>query len=170
MQVKSLHFSISDVCLQEFVKLLQIKFLNLKLSDVTNFRALCGACGFVKSSEVKSGLAPPYPGKKSRVLIAEHLSLFGIAKNDSKDISTQRPRRSIGLAVHRGWAELLFGRSRDLAEDPRQPHNHTRETDEGDAETHEYFHLHHTYGAGAATAAPARARELSGYTLGSQGL
>ena len=61
---------------------------------------------------------------------------------------TQRIRRSIGLAVHRGWAKLLLGRCRDLAQDPRQPRTHTRETDEDDAEAHEYFHFHQTRGRG----------------------
>ena len=52
-------------------------------------------------------------------LSAEHPALFDIAKNESKTTFTQRALRSIRLAVHRGWAELLPGRYFDLAEDPR---------------------------------------------------
>ena len=39
---------------------------------------------------------------------AEHLALFDDAMNESKQMFTQRMRRSIGLAVHRGWAKLLL--------------------------------------------------------------
>ena len=81
-------------------------------------------------------------------LSAEYLSFFDIAKKESKGIFTQRIRRSLGLAVHRGWAKLLLDRCRDLVEDPRQPRTHTHETDEDDAEAHEYFHLHQTRGRG----------------------
>ena len=70
-------------------------------------------------------------------LNAEHLALFDGAMNESKQISTQRTRRSIGLAVHRGWAKLLLDRCRDLVQDPRQPRTHTRETDKDDVEAHE---------------------------------
>ena len=58
-------------------------------------------------------------------------ALFEIAKNKSKGISTQRIRRSLGLAVRREWAKWLIGRCRDPDEDPRQPRTHARETDEG---------------------------------------
>ena len=47
-------------------------------------------------------------------LNAEHLALFDDAMNESKQMFTQQIRRSIGLAVHRGWAKLLLGRFRDL--------------------------------------------------------
>ena len=62
--------------------------------------------------------------------------------------NTQRIRRSLGLTVHRGWAKLLLDRCRDLVVDPRQPRTHAHETDEDDAEAHEYFHLHQTRGRG----------------------
>ena len=78
----------------------------------------------------------------------EHLALFDDAMNESKQMSTQRIRRSIGLTVHRGWAKLLLGRCRDIVQDPRQPRTHTRETDEDDAEAREYFHFHQTRGGG----------------------
>ena len=81
-------------------------------------------------------------------LNAEHLALFDGAMNESKQMFTQQIRRSIGLAVHRGWAKLLLGRCRDLAQDPRQPRTYTRETDENAAEAHEYFHFHQTCGRG----------------------
>ena len=67
-------------------------------------------------------------------LSARHLALFDSAKNESKGMFTQRACRSIGLAVHRGWGKLLLGRYRDLAEGPRQPRTHTRETGKIDAE------------------------------------
>ena len=66
--------------------------------------------------------------------------------NESKQMFTQQNRRSIGLAVHRGWAKLLLDRCRDLFQDPRQPRTHTRETDEGDVDAHEYFNFHQTRG------------------------
>ena len=81
-------------------------------------------------------------------LNVEHLALFNIAMNESKQIFTQQIRRSIGLAVRRGWAKLLLDRCRDLAQDPRQPRTHTRETDEDGASEHEYFHIHQTRGRG----------------------
>ena len=93
-------------------------------------------------------------------LNAEHLALFAAfddAMNESRQMFTQRIRRSIGLAVHRGWAKLLLDRCRDLLQDPRKPCTHIRETDEDDAEAHEEFHFHQT-AAGAATTAPARSR------------
>ena len=79
-------------------------------------------------------------------LDAEHLALFDDAMNESKQRFTKRMRRSIGLAIHRGWAELLLDRCRDLVQDPRQPRTHTRETNEDDAEAHGYFHFHQTRG------------------------
>ena len=81
-------------------------------------------------------------------LSAEHLAPFGGAMNESKQMFTQRVRRSIGLAVHRGWANLLLDGCRDLVQDPRQPRTHTRGTDEDDAEAHEYFHFHQARGRG----------------------
>ena len=81
-------------------------------------------------------------------LNAEHLALFDGAMNESKQMFTQRMRRSVRLAVHCGWAKLLLDRCRDLVQDPRQPRFHTREADEDDAEAHEYFHFHQTRGGG----------------------
>ena len=68
--------------------------------------------------------------------------------NESKQMSTQRTRRSIGLAVHRGWAKPLLDRCRDLVQDPQQPRTRTRETDKDDAEAHEHFHFLQTRGGG----------------------
>ena len=68
--------------------------------------------------------------------------------NESKEMFTQRIRRSIGLAAQRGWAKLLFDRCRDLAQDARQPRTHTRETDEDDAAECEYFQFKRTRGRG----------------------
>ena len=81
-------------------------------------------------------------------LNAEHLALFDGAMNESKQMSTQRMRRSIGHAVPRGWAKLLLDKCCDLVQDPRQPRTHTRETDEDDAEAHENFHFQPTRGGG----------------------
>ena len=68
--------------------------------------------------------------------------------NESKQMFTQQIRRSIGLAVHRGWAKLLLDRCRDLSRDSRQPRTHTREADEDDAEVDEHIHFHQTRGRG----------------------
>ena len=84
----------------------------------------------------------------SRVSSAPSTFPSSTSPRRSKGIFTQRIRRSLGLAVHRGWAKLLLDRCRDLVEDPRQPRTHTHETDEDDAEAHEYFHLHQTRGRG----------------------
>ena len=81
-------------------------------------------------------------------LSAENLAFFDIAKKESRGIFTQRIGRSLGLAVHRGWAKMLLDRCRGLAEDPRQPRMHAHETDEDEAEAHEYFHFHQTRGRG----------------------
>ena len=80
-------------------------------------------------------------------LNAEHLALFDDAMNESKQMFTLI-RRSIALAVNRGWAKLLLDRCRYLVQDPRQPRTQTRETDEDDAEAHRYFHFHQTRGRG----------------------
>ena len=81
-------------------------------------------------------------------LSAKYLAFFDIAKKESKGIFTQRIRRSLGLAVHRGWAKLLLDRCHDLVEDPRQPRRRAHETDEDDAEAHEYYHFLQTRGRG----------------------
>ena len=41
-------------------------------------------------------------------LNAEHLALFDGAMNESNQMFTQRSRRTIGLALHRGWAKQLL--------------------------------------------------------------
>ena len=81
-------------------------------------------------------------------LNAGHLVLFDDTPNESKQMFTQRIRRSIGLALHCGWAKLLLDRFRDLVQDPRQQRAHTRETDEDDAEAYGFFHFHQTRGRG----------------------
>ena len=81
-------------------------------------------------------------------LNAERLALFDDAMNVSKQMFTKRIRRSIGIAVQRGWAKLLLDRCRDLVQGPRQPRTHTRETDEDGAEAHGYSHFHQTRGRG----------------------
>ena len=79
---------------------------------------------------------------------AEHLALFDGAMNESKQMFTQQIRRSVGLAVHRGWAKLLLDRYRDLVQDSRQPRAYTREADEDAAEAHGHFRFHQTRGRG----------------------
>ena len=81
-------------------------------------------------------------------LNAEQPDLFDGAMNENKQMFTQRIRRSIELIVHRGWAKLLLDRCRDLAQDPRQPRTHTRETDEYGAEANECSNFHQTRGRG----------------------
>ena len=87
-------------------------------------------------------------GLVTRELSAEYLAFFDIAKKESKGTFTQRTRRSLGLAVHRGLAKLLLDRYRDLVEDPRQPRTHAHETDEDGAEAREYSRFHQTRGRG----------------------
>ena len=79
---------------------------------------------------------------------AGHLALFDYTSNESRKTFTQRICRSIKLAVHHGRVIILLGKCRDLVQDPRQPRSHTRETDEGDAETHKYFHFYQTHSRG----------------------
>ena len=85
---------------------------------------------------------------------ADAPEMQGIKKYEIEPMFTQQIRRSIGLAVHHGWAKLLLGRCRDLVQDPRQPRTQTREADEVGAEAHEYFHST-IPAAGAATTANA---------------
>ena len=95
---------------------------------------------------------PDLAGLVACGLSAENPALFDIAKDESKAMFTQRTRRSIGLAVHRGWAKLLLDRGRCLVEDPQQPRSHTRETGEVDAaEANGHFHFHQTRGRGGST-------------------
>ena len=75
-------------------------------------------------------------------LIAEHPALFDGAMNVGKRMISQRIRRSIGLAVHRGRAKLLLERCRDLDQDPQQPRTHTSEKDEDGAAARGFFHFH----------------------------
>ena len=52
-----------------------------------------------------------------------------------KFIVLQQVRRSLGLALHRGWAKLMPGRCRDLVQHPNQPRPMATEaTDEDDEE------------------------------------
>ena len=82
----------------------------------------------------EGALHVPSPGAVLK-LIAEHLTLFDDTPNESKQVFTQGIRRSIGIAVHRGWAKLLLDRFCELVLDPRQPRTYTRGADEDDAET-----------------------------------
>ena len=92
---------------------------------------------------------------------AEHLALFGGATNESKQMFTQRIRRSIGLAVHRGWAELLLGGFREFFwTDGSRVLTHARQM--RTTPRHMSIFISTRPAAGAATTAPARARRLVG--------
>ena len=66
-------------------------------------------------------------------LSAEYLAFFDIARNEGKGVFTRQTRRTLGLAVNRGWAKLVLDRCRGLVKDLRQPRTHAREADAGDA-------------------------------------
>ena len=59
-------------------------------------------------------------------LNAEHLALFDDAKNESKQMFTQRIRRSIRRAVHRGWTKLRKARWTWVIITPRVRHIRTK--------------------------------------------
>ena len=91
-------------------------------------------------------------------LNAEHIAFFDDAMNESKQMFTQRIRRSIGLAIHRGWAKLLLDRCRDLVQDPRQPRTHTHARQMRTALRHTSTYIFTRTAAGVATATPTRSR------------
>ena len=67
-------------------------------------------------------------------LADEQLKFFGINHGTCKSIFLQHARRSLVLALHRGWAKLMPGRCRDLVQHPKQPRPTAAEaTDEGHA-------------------------------------
>ena len=75
-------------------------------------------------------------------LADEHLQFFDLDHGTCKSISLQQVRRSLGLALHRGWAKLKLGGCRDLAQHTNQPRPMAAEaTDEDDKEALA-FYLH----------------------------
>ena len=92
-------------------------------------------------------------------LNAEHLALFDGAMNESKQMFTQRIRRSIGLAVHRGWAKLLLGRFRTLFKTHgSRAATHARQMRTTPRKTNSFIFTR--LAAGVATTTPARSRRL----------
>ena len=74
-------------------------------------------------------------------LADEHLQFFDIDHGMCKSIFLQQVRRSLGLALHRGWAKLMLDRCRDLVQHPNQPRSMVSEaTDEDDEEAHAFYH------------------------------
>ena len=51
-------------------------------------------------------------------LADKHLQFFDIDHGIFKAIFLQQVRRSLGLALHRGWAKLMLDRYRDLVQHP----------------------------------------------------
>ena len=69
---------------------------------------------------------------------------FGIDHGTCNSISLQQVRSSLGLALHRGWAELMLDRFRDLVQHRNQPRPTVAEaTDEDDEEAHAFYHHTH---------------------------
>ena len=65
-------------------------------------------------------------------------------KGRTKFIFLQQARRSLGLALHRGWAKLMLDRCRDFVQHPNQPRSTAAEAaDEDNEEAHAFNH--HTY-------------------------
>ena len=95
-------------------------------------------------------------------LSADHLALFDGAMNESKQMFTQRIRRSIGLAVLREWAKLLL--DRDAVTLPRTHGSrvlaHVRQMRA--MPRHMSTSICTRHAAGAAITAHARARGLVG--------
>ena len=59
-------------------------------------------------------------------------------------IFLQQVRRSLGFALHRGWAKLMHDRCRDLVQHPNQPRPMATEaTDEDDEEARAFYHHTH---------------------------
>ena len=82
-------------------------------------------------------------------LADEHPQFFDIDHGTCKSIFLQQARRSLGLALHRGWAKLMLGRCRDLVQHPNQPRPMAAEaTDEDDEEAHAFYHHTHPPGYG----------------------
>ena len=66
-----------------------------------------------------------------------------------KSVFLQQVRRSLGLALQRGWAKLMLDRCRDLVQHPNQPRSiATDATDEDDEEAHAFYHHTHPPGYG----------------------
>ena len=78
-----------------------------------------------------------------------HLNFFDIVHGTCKSAFLRHVRRGLGLALHRGWARLMFGRCRDLIQHPNQPRPAAAEaTDEDDEEARAFYHHTHPPGYG----------------------
>ena len=66
-----------------------------------------------------------------------------------KSIFPQKVLRSLGLALHRGWAKLMFDRCRDLVQHLNRPRPMATEaTDEDDKKACAFYHHTHPPGYG----------------------
>ena len=66
-----------------------------------------------------------------------------------ESIAVKKVSRSLGLALHRGWAKLMLDRCRDLVQHPNQPRpTAAKATDEDYVEAHAFYHHTHHPGYG----------------------
>ena len=81
-----------------------------------------------------------------------HLRFFDIDHGTCKSIYLHQVWRGLGLSLHRGWANLVLDRCRDLVQHPNQPRpmatEATEATDEDDEETYAFYHHTHPPGYG----------------------
>ena len=75
-------------------------------------------------------------------LVDGNLQFFYIDHETCKSIFLQQARRSPGLALQRGWAELMPVRCRDLVQHPNQPRPTAAEAADGDGEEARTFYYH----------------------------
>ena len=69
-----------------------------------------------------------------------HFQFFDIDHGTCKYIFPQQVRRGLGLAMHRGWAQLMPDRCRDLVQHTNQPRPCAAETtDKDNEEVHAAF-------------------------------
>ena len=77
-------------------------------------------------------------------LADKHLKFVDIDHGTYKSIYIKQVRRSLGLALHRGWAKLVLDRCWDLVQHLNQPHPMAAEAaDEDDKEAHAFYHHTH---------------------------
>ena len=82
-------------------------------------------------------------------LADEHLQIFDIDHGTCKSIFLEQVRRCLGLALHRGWENLMFDRFRDLVHHPNQPRSMAAgSTDKDDGDAHAFYHHTHPPGYG----------------------
>ena len=78
-----------------------------------------------------------------------HLQFFDTDHGTCKSILLQQARRSLGLALHRGWAKFMRDRCRNLVQHPNRPRPTAAEaTEKDDEEARAFYHHPHPPGFG----------------------